>query len=95
LILYRATKKTYINGESVEMIIRKNKKPKSLKKAKYSKEQISELEYEILRMMIRTEPSNRQLSVEILQSSELRKLVKDFSLDMKTSGSSSTSSNNK
>jgi hypothetical protein len=30
------------------MIIRKNKKPKSLKKAKYSKEQISELEYEIL-----------------------------------------------
>ena len=55
-ISFRATKKTYINGDNVEIILQKNKKPKSLKKVKYSKEHISDLEYDILRMMIRTEP---------------------------------------
>jgi len=45
-------------------------------------------------MMIRTEPNKRLLSLEILQSSELRKLVKDYSLGKK-SLSSSTSSNKK
>ena len=46
-------------------------------------------------MMIRTEPEDRLLSVEILQSADWRKLIKDYSLDKKGSVSSSTSSNNK
>ena len=45
-------------------------------------------------MMVRTQHDKRLLSLEILQSSELRKLVKDYSLGKK-SLSSSTSSNKK
>jgi len=45
--------------------------------------------------MIRTDPENRLLSLEILQSPELRTLVKKFALGKKSSTLSSTSSHKK